>query len=93
MRAVASTLRALPVEELRRRVDLHAMAAANLYPDIWGETAIFNEYVPRPTTNSAPSMPTQCRKTKRSSRSSAEPLGLCPALEPWAEFRHPELPP
>lgn len=45
VRAVASTLRALPVEELRRRVDLRAMSAADLYPDIWDETEVFDEYL------------------------------------------------
>ena len=45
VRAVASVLRALPAHELRRRVDLKAMSAAGLYPDIWDEADVFDEYL------------------------------------------------
>lgn len=45
VRAVASILRALPGDELRQRVDLKAMSAAGLYPDIWDETDVFDEYL------------------------------------------------
>lgn len=45
VRAVASILRALPADELRQRVDLEAMSAADLYPDIWDEADVFDEYL------------------------------------------------
>ena len=45
VRAVASTLRDLPADELRRRVDLKAMSVAELYPDIWDETDVIDEYL------------------------------------------------
>lgn len=45
VKVVASALRDLPADELRQRVDLTAMSDAELYPDIWDETDVFDEYL------------------------------------------------
>lgn len=45
VRAVEAALAALPVAELASRVDLRAMAVADVYPNIWDESDVFDEYL------------------------------------------------
>ncbi|MBW9208264.1 YfbM family protein [Mumia sp. zg.B21] len=45
VRAVSATLEAISVENLRSRMDPAAMAQAQIYPAIWDEEDVFDEYV------------------------------------------------
>lgn len=45
VRAIAAALDALSVEELRARFDPDAMAAADIYPNIWGTDDEFDNYL------------------------------------------------
>jgi hypothetical protein len=46
VRTVAAALDALDIQALRARFDPHAMAAADIYPEVWGQgTDEFDSYL------------------------------------------------
>jgi hypothetical protein len=45
VRAIADALEVLDIETLRARYDPQALAAADIYPDIWDESDVFESYL------------------------------------------------